>query len=59
MSINEAVCREIQMHFGSLPPPKFTEKVLYKFSRFMHLKTKPFAAKLKSRGIAGGLGTGV
>ena len=31
--------------FGNSPPPRFTEKVLYEFSRFMRPKTKVFALK--------------
>jgi len=45
VSTNEAVCCEIQTHFGSSPPPRFTEKVLHRFSRFMCPKTKVFALK--------------
>ena len=44
-SKNGAVCREIQTHFGSSPPPRFTEIVLYEFSRFMRPKTKVFVLK--------------
>jgi len=44
-SKNETVCRKVQTHFGSSPRPRFTEKVLDKFSRFMCPKTKLFAVK--------------
>jgi len=37
-SKNEAVCREVQTHFGSSPFARFTEKVLGAISRFMRLK---------------------
>ena len=45
-SKNEAVCREVETHFGSSPLARFTEKVLGAISRFMCPKTKLFAAKL-------------
>jgi len=37
-SKNETVCREVQTHFGSSPPPRFTEKLLDRFSRLMYQK---------------------
>jgi len=43
VSKNEAVCREIQMHFRSSPLARFTEKVLGAISRFMCPKMKLFA----------------
>jgi len=45
VSENEAVCSEIETHFGRSPPPRFTEKVLYEFSQFLHAKKKVFALK--------------
>ena len=42
---NEAVCSEVHTHFASSPRPRFTEKILDKFSRFMCSKTKLFALK--------------
>jgi len=46
-SKNETVCLDVQMHFGSFPPPKFTEKVLDKFSRFVCPKMKLFAVRFR------------
>jgi len=46
-SKNKAVCCEIQTHFRSSPPPRFTEKVLGPFSRCMCTKTKLFAVKFR------------
>ena len=46
-SKNEAVCCKVQTHFGSSLPPRFTEKFLDKFSRFMCSKTKLFAVKFR------------
>jgi len=40
---NEAICREVETHFGSSPLARFTEKVLGSISRFMRAKTKLFA----------------
>jgi len=39
-SKNEAVCREIQTHFGSSLPASFTEKVVGAIPRFVRPKTK-------------------
>jgi len=39
-SKNEAVCREIQTHFGSSLPVSFTEKVVGAIPRFVRPKTK-------------------
>ena len=44
---NEAVCCEIQMHFGSSLPVRFTEKVVGAITRFMRQKTKLFAVKFR------------
>ena len=44
-SKNEAVCCEVQTHFGSSLPASFTEKVLGAIPRFVHPKTKLFAVK--------------
>jgi len=44
---NETVCCEIQTHFGSSPPPRFTEKFLDKFSRFMCPKTQLFDVEFR------------
>jgi len=46
-SNSEAVCCEIQTHFRSSPPLRLTEKVLDKFSRFIHLQTKLFVVKFR------------
>jgi len=45
--MSEAVCREIQTHFGSSPPATVTEKVLGTISRFVRPKVKRFAAKFR------------
>jgi len=34
----EAFCREVQMHFGSSLPVRFTEKVMGAFSRCLQPK---------------------
>jgi len=44
---NEAVCPEIQMHFGSSLLASFTEKVVGMIPQFMHPKMKRFAAKFR------------
>jgi len=44
---NEAVCREVQTHFGSSLPASFTEKVLGDIPRFVSPKMKWFAMKLR------------
>jgi len=46
-SKNEAVCCEVQTHFGSSLPASFTEKVLGTISWFMHPKTRRFAVKFR------------
>jgi len=46
-SKNEAVCREVETHFGSYPLVRFTKKVLGARSRFMRPKTKLFAVKFR------------
>jgi len=46
-SKNEAVCREIQAHFESILPARFTEKVLGAIPRFMCPKMKRFAVKFR------------
>jgi len=46
-SKNEAVCCEVQMHFGSSLPAKFTEKVLGSLPRFMCPKMNLFAADFR------------
>ena len=46
-SKNEAVCPEIQTHFGSSPLASFTEKVLGTISRFVRPKMKRFAVKFR------------
>jgi len=45
-SKNEAVCREVQTHFGSSLPARFPE-VLGALSRFMRPKMKLFAVKFR------------
>jgi len=42
---NEAVCREVQMHFGSSPHSRFPKRFLGAFSQFMRPKTKLFSVK--------------
>jgi len=44
---NEAVCREVQTHFGSSLPASFTEKVLGAIPRFVSPKMKRFAVKFR------------
>ena len=39
----EAVCYEVETHFGSSLLTRYTEKILDPFSRFMHPKAKLFA----------------
>jgi len=46
-SKNEAVCLEIQTHFGNSLRARFTEIVLGAFSRFLHPKTKLFALRFR------------
>jgi len=46
-SKNEAVCYEVQTHFGSYPLTRFTKKVLGAYSLFMCLKTKLLAVKFR------------
>jgi len=46
-SKNEAVCCEVQTHFGSFRLSSFIKKVLGAFSRFMRPKTKQFAVKFR------------
>jgi len=47
VSENEAVCSEVQTHFGRSLPASFAEKLLGAFSRFMRPKTKQFAMKFR------------
>jgi len=47
MSINEAVCRGIQTHFGSSPLASLREKALATISRILRPKTKLFAVKFR------------
>jgi len=47
VSKNEAVCCEIEMHFGCSLPASFTETVLGTISQFVHPKTKLFEAKIR------------
>ena len=42
---NKAVFCEVQTHFGSSLPPRFTEKVLGAIPRFFRRRTKLFAVK--------------
>jgi len=44
---SDAVCREIQMHFGSSLPVSFTEKVVGAIPQFVHAKMKRFAVKFR------------
>jgi len=46
-SKNEAVCCEVQTHFGSFCLSSFIKKVLGAFSRFLRPKTKWFAVKFR------------
>jgi len=46
-SKNEAVCCEVQTHFGSFRLARFVKKVLGAFSRFLRPKTKLFAVKFR------------
>ena len=46
-SKNVTVCREVQTRFGTSPLARFIEKVMGEISRFMRLKTKLFAVKLR------------
>jgi len=43
----QAVSCEMQTHFRSFPPERFTEKVLGAISRFMRPKAKLFAVKYR------------
>jgi len=45
--INEAVCHEVQAHFGSSFPASFTEKVLGAIQRFVCSKMKWLAMKFR------------
>jgi len=47
VSCNEVVFCDVQTHLGSFRLARFTEKVLGAFSRFLHPKTKLFAAKFR------------
>jgi len=47
VSKNEAVCREVQTHFGSSLTASFTEQVLGAISRFVRPKMKLFAVKFR------------
>jgi len=46
-SRNEGVCREVQTHFQSSMPARFTEKVMGAIPRFMCPKLKRFAVKFR------------
>ena len=46
-SKNEAVCYEVQTHFGSFHLSRFIKKVLGAFSQFMRPKTKLIAMKFR------------
>jgi len=46
-SQNEAVCREVQTHFGTSPLARFIKKLMGEISRFIRLKTNLFAMKLR------------
>jgi len=46
-SKNEAVCHEIQTHFGSSLPASFTEKVVGAVPRFVRPRMKLFAVKFR------------
>jgi len=46
-SKNEAVCCEVQTHFGSSLPASFTENVLGVISRFLRPKTELFEVKFR------------
>jgi len=47
VSKNEAVCCEVETHFGSFPLGRYTEKILGTYSRFICPKTKLCAVKLQ------------
>jgi len=47
VSENEAVCSQVQTHFGSYLAASFAEKVLGTYSRFLRPKTKQFAVKFR------------
>jgi len=49
-SKNEAICCEVQTHFGSSLSASFTEKVLGAISPFVRAKTKRVAAKFRHFG---------
>jgi len=44
---SEAVCREVETHFGSSPLARFAEKLLGAISRFVRPKTKLFEVKFR------------
>ena len=46
-SKHQAVCCEVQMHFGSFHLARFTEKILVAFSQFMVSKMNRFAVNLR------------
>jgi len=46
-SRNEAICPEIQTHFGSSPLASLTEKVLGAITQFVRPKMKLFAVKFR------------
>jgi len=46
-SKSEAVCHEVQTHFGSSTYSRFTKRFLGAFSRFKHPKTKLFSVKFR------------
>jgi len=47
VSKKEAVCREVQTHFGSFRLASFIKKVLGAFSRFMRPKMKLLAVEFR------------
>ena len=46
-SKNEAVCRDVQTHFGSSPQSSVTKRFVGAISQFMRPKTKLFAVKFR------------
>jgi len=46
-SKKEAVCREVQTHFGTSSLARLIEKLMGEISRFMRLKTNVFAVKFR------------
>ena len=46
-SKNVIACPEVQTHFGTSPLVRLIEKVMAEISRFIHLRPKLFAVKLR------------